>query len=141
MLLQLGQRQPRGRRAGGLTFCLIPPQEKRLSVESALSEDSRLSAGTTSQGEPEGLLAEAEGLGQQEAAPAAQDEDAEESYEEVRLAAEGAFQEAGAAHPSPSLSFQAHAQSGPVRVRVGHLPGALSGALGRSGVGGDDLAP
>lgn len=83
-------------------------------MESALSEDSRLSAGTTSQGEPEGLLAEAEGLGQQEAAPAAQDEDAEESYEEVRLAAEGAFQEAGAAHPSPSLSFQAHAQSGPV---------------------------
>ncbi|XP_036089043.1 protein scribble homolog isoform X3 [Rousettus aegyptiacus] len=63
-------------------------EEKRLSVESALSEDSRLSAGTTSQGEPEGLLAEAEGLGQQEAAPAAQDEDAEESYEEptVRFA-------------------------------------------------------
>ncbi|XP_011373246.1 protein scribble homolog [Pteropus vampyrus] len=63
-------------------------EEKRLSVESALSEDSHLSAGTTSQGEPEGLLAEAEGLSQQEAAPAAQDEDAEESYEEptVRFA-------------------------------------------------------
>ncbi|XP_039701940.1 protein scribble homolog isoform X3 [Pteropus medius] len=63
-------------------------EEKRLSVESALSEDSHLSAGTTSQGEPEGLLAEVEGLSQQEAAPAAQDEDAEESYEEptVRFA-------------------------------------------------------
>uniref|UniRef100_A0A8C3YGY2 Scribble planar cell polarity protein n=1 Tax=Catagonus wagneri TaxID=51154 RepID=A0A8C3YGY2_9CETA len=67
-----------------------PPseEEKRLSAESGLSADSRLSASTASQGEPEGLLPEGEGLSLQESAPAAQEEVAEEAYEEptVRFA-------------------------------------------------------
>ncbi|XP_014652760.1 PREDICTED: protein scribble homolog isoform X3 [Ceratotherium simum simum] len=63
-------------------------EEKRLSAVSGLSEGSHLSTSTASQGEPEVLLAEAEGLSQQEAAPAAQEEAAEEAYEEptVRFA-------------------------------------------------------
>ncbi|XP_044784304.1 protein scribble homolog isoform X7 [Bubalus bubalis] len=63
-------------------------EEKRLSTESGLSADSRLSAGTASQGEPEGPLAEEEGLSQQEPVPATQEEVMEETYEEptVRFA-------------------------------------------------------
>ncbi|XP_068840107.1 protein scribble homolog isoform X1 [Capricornis sumatraensis] len=70
----------------------VPPslseEEKRLSTESGLSADSHLSAGTASQGEPEGLLAEEEGLSQQEPMPATQEEVMEETYEEptVRFA-------------------------------------------------------
>ncbi|XP_016077519.1 PREDICTED: protein scribble homolog isoform X2 [Miniopterus natalensis] len=62
--------------------------EKRLSSGSGLSEDSHLSTSTASQGEPESLLAEAEGPRQQEAMPAAQEEAEEETYEEptVRFA-------------------------------------------------------
>ncbi|XP_024857696.1 protein scribble homolog isoform X5 [Bos taurus] len=63
-------------------------EEKRLSTESGLSADSHLSAGTVSQGEPEGPLAEEEGLSQQEPMPATQEEVMEETYEEptVRFA-------------------------------------------------------
>ncbi|XP_055401564.1 protein scribble homolog isoform X8 [Bubalus kerabau] len=63
-------------------------EEKRLSTESGLSADSHLSAGTASQGEPEGPLAEEEGLSQQEPVPATQEEVMEETYEEptVRFA-------------------------------------------------------
>lgn len=63
-------------------------EDKRLSTESGLSEDSQPSAGTASQGEPEGPLTETQGLSQQEAAPNAQEEAAEEAYEEptVRFA-------------------------------------------------------
>ncbi|XP_008054904.1 protein scribble homolog isoform X2 [Carlito syrichta] len=57
-------------------------EEKRLSAESGLSEDSRPSASTVSEGEPEGLVTEAQGLSQQEAMPAGQEEDTEEDYEE-----------------------------------------------------------
>ncbi|XFG07121.1 hypothetical protein AB1E19_010745 [Capra hircus] len=70
----------------------VPPslseEEKRLSTESGLSVDSHLSAGTASQGEPEGPLAEEEGLSQQEPVPATQEEVMEETYEEptVRFA-------------------------------------------------------
>ncbi|KAI4539956.1 hypothetical protein MG293_010351 [Ovis ammon polii] len=70
----------------------VPPslseEEKRLSTESGLSADSHLSAGTASQGEPEGPLAEEEGLSQQEPVPATQEEVMEEIYEEptVRFA-------------------------------------------------------
>ncbi|KAG5204701.1 hypothetical protein JEQ12_019146 [Ovis aries] len=70
----------------------VPPslseEEKRLSTESGLSADSHLSAGTASQGEPEGPLAEEEGLSQQEPVPATQEEVMEETYEEptVRFA-------------------------------------------------------
>ncbi|XP_060978997.1 protein scribble homolog isoform X4 [Dama dama] len=65
----------------------VPPspseEEKRLSIESGLSADSHLSAGTASQGEPEGPLAEEEGLSQQEPMPATQEEVMEETYEEL----------------------------------------------------------
>ncbi|XP_022357792.1 protein scribble homolog isoform X3 [Enhydra lutris kenyoni] len=56
-------------------------EDKRLSTESGLSEDSQPSAGTASQGEPEGPSL-------QEAAPGPQEEATEESYEEptVRFA-------------------------------------------------------
>ncbi|XP_040117550.1 protein scribble homolog isoform X8 [Oryx dammah] len=70
----------------------VPPspseEEKRLSTESGLSADSHLSASTASQGEPEGPLAEEEGLSQQEPVPATQEEVMEETYEEptVRFA-------------------------------------------------------
>ncbi|XP_030897266.1 protein scribble homolog isoform X6 [Leptonychotes weddellii] len=63
-------------------------EDKRLSTGSGLSEDSQLSAGTASQGEPEGPLAETQGLSQQEATANTQEEAAEETYEEptVRFA-------------------------------------------------------
>ncbi|XP_064443817.1 protein scribble homolog isoform X11 [Mirounga angustirostris] len=63
-------------------------EDKRLSTGSGLSEDSQPSAGTASQGEPEGPLAETQGLSQQEAAANTQEEAAEETYEEptVRFA-------------------------------------------------------
>ncbi|XP_065759024.1 protein scribble homolog isoform X9 [Muntiacus reevesi] len=65
----------------------VPPspseEEKRLSIESGLSADSHLSAGTASQGEPEDPLAEEEGLSQQEPMPATQEEVMEETYEEL----------------------------------------------------------
>ncbi|XP_040117553.1 protein scribble homolog isoform X10 [Oryx dammah] len=65
----------------------VPPspseEEKRLSTESGLSADSHLSASTASQGEPEGPLAEEEGLSQQEPVPATQEEVMEETYEEI----------------------------------------------------------
>ncbi|XP_013974216.3 protein scribble homolog isoform X1 [Canis lupus familiaris] len=64
-------------------------EDKRLSTESGLSEDSQPSTGTASQGEPEGSLADTQGLSQQEAAPNAQEEAVEEeTYEEptVRFA-------------------------------------------------------
>lgn len=48
--------------------------------------DAQPSASPASQGEPEGLVAEEEGLSQQESVPAAQEEVTEEAYEEVRLA-------------------------------------------------------
>ncbi|XP_047583485.1 protein scribble homolog isoform X7 [Lutra lutra] len=56
-------------------------EDKRLSTESGLSEDSQPSAGTASQGEPEGPSL-------QEATPGPQEEATEESYEEptVRFA-------------------------------------------------------
>ncbi|XP_011793443.1 PREDICTED: protein scribble homolog isoform X3 [Colobus angolensis palliatus] len=57
-------------------------EEKRLSAESGLSEDSRPSASTVSEAEPEGPLAEAQGGSQQEATTAGGEEDAEEDYEE-----------------------------------------------------------
>ena len=75
-----------GSSGGSPTHCLPLPQEKRLSTESGLSADSHQSAGTASQGEPEGPLAEEEGLSQQEPMPATQEEVMEETYEEVRLA-------------------------------------------------------
>lgn len=72
---------------GSLTCHLTPLQDKRLSTESGLSEDSHLSTtSTASQAEPEGLPAEAEALSQQDAAPATQEEATEETYEEVRPA-------------------------------------------------------
>ncbi|XP_032982096.1 protein scribble homolog isoform X4 [Rhinolophus ferrumequinum] len=63
-------------------------EDKRLSAESGLSEDSHLSTSTASQAEPEVLPAEAEALSQQDAALAAQEEATEETYEEptVRFA-------------------------------------------------------
>ncbi|CAD7694038.1 unnamed protein product [Nyctereutes procyonoides] len=63
-------------------------EDKRLSTESGLSEDSQPSTGTASQGEPEGSPAETQGLSQQEATPNAQEEAVEETYEEptVRFA-------------------------------------------------------
>ncbi|XP_032616566.1 protein scribble homolog isoform X5 [Hylobates moloch] len=57
-------------------------EEKRLSAESGLSEDSRPSASTVSEAEPEGPSAEAQGGSQQEATTAGGEEDAEEDYEE-----------------------------------------------------------
>nr|XP_036879223.1 protein scribble homolog isoform X6 [Manis javanica] len=57
-------------------------EEKRLSTESGLSENSHLSASTASLGEPEGPLAEVEAPSRQEAEPAAQEEAEEEAYEE-----------------------------------------------------------
>ncbi|XP_008000028.1 protein scribble homolog isoform X8 [Chlorocebus sabaeus] len=57
-------------------------EEKRLSAESGLSEDSRPSASTVSEAEPEGPSAEAQGGSQQEATSAGGEEDAEEDYEE-----------------------------------------------------------
>lgn len=71
---------------GVLTCHLTPPQDKRLSAESGLSEDSRLSTSTASQAEPEVLPAEAEALSQQDATLAAPEEATEETYEEVRPA-------------------------------------------------------
>ncbi|KAM8786485.1 protein scribble homolog [Rhynchonycteris naso] len=64
-----------------------PAEEKRLSAESGLSEDSHLSTSTASQGEPEEPTEEAEGLSQPDVAPAAQEAE-EETYEEptVRFA-------------------------------------------------------
>uniref|UniRef100_A0A8C6RQ71 Scribbled planar cell polarity n=1 Tax=Nannospalax galili TaxID=1026970 RepID=A0A8C6RQ71_NANGA len=56
-------------------------EEKRLSVESGLSGGSVPSASTASEVEPEILLAEAQGLGQQEVT-AGQEEDTEEDYDE-----------------------------------------------------------
>ncbi|XP_074172608.1 protein scribble homolog isoform X6 [Rhinolophus sinicus] len=63
-------------------------EDKRLSAESGLSEDSRLSTSTASQAEPEVLPAEAEALSQQDATLAAPEEATEETYEEptVRFA-------------------------------------------------------
>ncbi|XP_057353616.1 protein scribble homolog isoform X1 [Manis pentadactyla] len=63
-------------------------EEKRLSTESGLSENSHLSASTASLGEPEGPPAEVDVLSRQEAEPAAQEEAEEEAYEEptVRFA-------------------------------------------------------
>ncbi|XP_026305518.1 protein scribble homolog isoform X3 [Piliocolobus tephrosceles] len=57
-------------------------EEKRLSAESGLSEDSRPSASTVSEAEPGGPSAEAQGGSQQEATAAGGEEDAEEDYEE-----------------------------------------------------------
>ncbi|XP_030776766.1 protein scribble homolog isoform X8 [Rhinopithecus roxellana] len=57
-------------------------EEKRLSAESGLSEDSRPSASTVSEAEPEGPSAEAQGGSPQEATTAGGEEDAEEDYEE-----------------------------------------------------------
>uniref|UniRef100_A0A5F4WE88 Protein scribble homolog n=1 Tax=Callithrix jacchus TaxID=9483 RepID=A0A5F4WE88_CALJA len=57
-------------------------EEKRLSAESGVSEDSRPSASTVSEAEPEGPSAEAQGQSQQEATTAGGEEDAEEDYEE-----------------------------------------------------------
>ena len=90
-----------GSSGGSPTHCLPLPQEKRLSTESGLSADSHLSAGTASQGEPEGPLAEEEGLSQQEPVPATQEEVMEETYEEVRLALGAAC--SGAGLPAPTL--------------------------------------
>ena len=90
-----------GSSRGSPTHCLPLPQEKRLSTESGLSADSHLSAGTASQGEPEGPLAEEEGLSQQEPVPATQEEVMEETYEEVRLALGAAC--SGAGLPAPTL--------------------------------------
>lgn len=56
-------------------------EEKRLSAESGLSGGSGPSASTVSEGQPEILLAEEQGLGQQEAIPG-QEEDTEEDYDE-----------------------------------------------------------
>ncbi|XP_074243370.1 protein scribble homolog isoform X7 [Saimiri boliviensis] len=57
-------------------------EEKRLSAESGVSEDSRPSASTVSEADPEGPSAEAQGQSQQEAATAGGEEAAEEGYEE-----------------------------------------------------------
>lgn len=97
---------------GSPTHCLPLPQEKRLSIESGLSADSHLSAGTASQGEPEGPLAEEEGLSQQEPMPATQEEVMEETYEEVRLALGVACSGAGLPAPTPP-PFQVGVQAGP----------------------------
>lgn len=67
-----------------------PLQEKRLSAESGLSGGSAPSASTASEGEPEILLAEEQGLSQQEAIPGQEDE-TEEDYEEVRADMKEAF--------------------------------------------------
>ncbi|XP_042121068.1 protein scribble homolog isoform X5 [Peromyscus maniculatus bairdii] len=56
-------------------------EEKRLSAESGLSGGSGPSASTVSEGQPEILLAEEQGLSQQEAIPG-QEEDTEEDYDE-----------------------------------------------------------
>lgn len=72
---------------------------------SGLSEDSHLSTSTASQGEPEGPLAEAEGLSQQEAVSAAQEEAAEEAYEEVRLVSEATHLPKGGGHSLPLAPF------------------------------------
>lgn len=101
-----------GSSRGSPTHCLPLPQEKRLSIESGLSADSHLSAGTASQGEPEGPLAEEEGLSQQEPMPATQEEVMEETYEEVRLALGAACSGAGLPAPTPP-PFQAAVQAGP----------------------------
>ncbi|XP_070923731.1 protein scribble homolog isoform X4 [Macaca nemestrina] len=61
---------------------LSAEEEKRLSAESGLSEDSRPSASTVSEAEPEGPSAEARGGSRQEATSAGGEEDAEEDYEE-----------------------------------------------------------
>lgn len=87
---------------GGLTCHLTPPQDKRLSAESGLSEDSHLSTSTASQAEPEVLPAEAEALSQQDATLATQEEATEETYEEVRPALEATGLEVEATHPCPS---------------------------------------
>lgn len=58
-------------------------QEKRLSAESALSGGSVPSASTASEGEPEILPTEVQGLGQHEAMPGPE-EYTEEDYNEVR---------------------------------------------------------
>ena len=102
-----------GSSRGSPTHCLPLPQEKRLSTESGLSADSHLSAGTASQGEPEGPLAEEEGLSQQEPVPATQEEVMEETYEEVRLALGAASSGAGLQAPTPP-PFQARVQAAPV---------------------------
>lgn len=102
-----------GSSRGSPTHCLPLPQEKRLSTESGLSADSHLSAGTASQGEPEGPLAEEEGLSQQEPVPATQEEVMEETYEEVRLALGAASSGAGLPAPTPP-PFQARVQAAPV---------------------------
>ncbi|XP_054513540.1 protein scribble homolog isoform X2 [Pan troglodytes] len=60
---------------------LSAEEEKRLSAESGLSEDSRPSASTVSEAEPEGPSAEAQGGSQQEATTAG-GEDTEEDYQE-----------------------------------------------------------
>lgn len=101
-----------GSSRGSPTHCLPLPQEKRLSIESGLSADSHLSAGTASQGEPEGPLAEEEGLSQQEPMPATQEDVMEETYEEVRLALGATCSEAGLPAPTPPR-FQAGVQAGP----------------------------
>uniref|UniRef100_A0A8C5KX08 Protein scribble homolog n=1 Tax=Jaculus jaculus TaxID=51337 RepID=A0A8C5KX08_JACJA len=56
-------------------------EDKRLSTESGLSGGSGPSASTASEGEPEVHLAEAQGLGQQEATPG-HEEETEEDYDE-----------------------------------------------------------
>uniref|UniRef100_A0A673UMH6 PDZ domain-containing protein n=1 Tax=Suricata suricatta TaxID=37032 RepID=A0A673UMH6_SURSU len=65
-----------------------PSEEKRLSTESGLSEDSQPSTGSASQGEPEGPMTETQAPSPQEATPNALEEAAEEAYEEptVRFA-------------------------------------------------------
>ncbi|XP_037659426.1 LOW QUALITY PROTEIN: protein scribble homolog [Choloepus didactylus] len=57
-------------------------EEERRSTGSGLSEDSRPSASTASEAEPEGPPARAEELGQQEDTPAGPEEDLEEDYGE-----------------------------------------------------------
>lgn len=64
-------------------------QEKRLSTESGLSGASAPSACTVSEGEPEILLTEEQGLGQQNTM-LGQEEDIEEDYDEVRADRKGA---------------------------------------------------
>lgn len=86
----LSRASPQGALQGGQQRAqvdLLPDllQEKRLSAESGLSEDSQPSAGSASQGEPEGPPTETQGPSQQEATLNAPEEAAEETYEEVRL--------------------------------------------------------
>ncbi|XP_037588408.1 protein scribble homolog isoform X5 [Cebus imitator] len=57
-------------------------EEKRLSAQSGMSEDSRPSASTVSEAEPEGPSAEAQGQSQQEAMTAGGEADTEDGYEE-----------------------------------------------------------